>query len=338
MYLFAFGCLFLAFLRKPQAFINLESPRKLAIYLLICIAILSNMIALMSVELDAVRVITTSFFFILLIFNDAVDDNLGLLNGFTQAMLVWSVLVLAAAFFIGIQEHGIYLFTMPEYRLWGSKYFPDWPNYLAFMLAVASLLNVLVFKRPLAATVQLTAALLTTSRTPFLAIGLLAIAMFFAMKVNYVYKAIILIFLVFVLGALLYYFALDQNLVDRFFVFEDRQEIYTFAIDLVSQSPLYGHGAILLDESVGFTGFPSFHNSYLDVAVRNGIPALVIFILLLIPSRSNFRAGGITFVATILFFLIGAIFQNFLKHPHIIMVYVVLINSGFIFSNHESNK
>lgn len=340
VYLFAFGCILFAFSRRPQAFIFLNSPKKFAIYLLIFIAILSNVIALMSVELDAVRVITTSFFFVLLMFNDAVDDRRDLLEGFTKAMLVWGVLVLVFAFYLGIYKYGAYLFTVPDYRLWGSEYFPDWPNYLAFMLSVAFMLNILLFRRPVAASVQLVAALLTTSRTPFLALGLLAILMFFTTTILGGFKKTILLVSVIILSAFLYYFVLEvnQDLIERFLVFEDRQEIYSFAIDLVYQSPLIGHGAILLDESIGFDGFPSFHNSYLDISVRHGIPALMIFVWILVPSLANLKAGGSAFFAVVLFFLIGAIFQNFLKHPHIIMLYIVLISSGSIFLNNETTK
>jgi hypothetical protein len=133
-------------------------------------------------------------------------------------------------------------------------------------------------------------------------------------------------------------FEIDDELIARMLIAEDREEIYSFALNLVFESLIIGNGSVLLDESVGFTGFPSFHNSYLDVAVRHGILALIIFLLILIPDKKNRIVGGVAFALTILFFLIGSAFQNFLKHPHIIMIYMVCINSGYLFCKKNEIK
>ena len=59
--------------------------------------------------------------------------------------------------------------------------------------------------------------------------------------------------------------------------------------------------------------------------------ALLVFLLLLRPPRGSVRTGGLYFAVTVAFFLIGSIFQNFLKHPHILMLYVVVIHSSEYF-------
>ncbi len=338
VYIFAFLCFFFSLIRSPQKLIIFDSRRNAGIYFLIFLAILSNIVALPSTYLDFTRVITTIFFFILLTFDEMVDDRRALLDGFSMSMYILAILVLVYSIYLRVFDNGLLLFSVPEYRLWGSDYFPDWPNYLAFMLSLAFMLNMLVFGRSVVAVVQLTAALLTTSRTPFLALGLCIFAVFFSVRKGHSCKKWYLVGLIAVSLGTLFFSAnvVDEDLLARMLIFEDRDAIYRFAMNLVFDSPIIGNGSILLDESVGFTGFPSFHNSYLDVSVRHGVPALIVFLLILMPDSKNKKTGGVAFFAMISFFIIGSVFQNFLKHPHIIMVYMVCVNSAYLFKKNES--
>lgn len=339
LYWFAFIMFIACLANRPFSILRIDSLRNAAVWLMISLALLSNAVGLVSAELDSIRILTTSVFFIFFTFGGLVVDKRGVLNGFVWAMFVWAIFIVVSAIYLRIDQYGVYLFTIPDFRLWGGAIFPDWPNYLAFMLSLAFMLNIFLFRRYAVAGIQIFAAILTTSRTPLLAIGLCVIAMcFMSGRLQQVGKWIILGVLIAIVAFVLSDFELNKDLVARMLVYSDRESIYDFALGLVMQSPWVGHGAILLDNSVGFDGPPSFHNSYLDIAVRHGIIALIIFIYLLLPTRKDVEVGGGAFIAVILLFLIGSMFQNFLKHPHIILVYAVIINSGYLFKHHVTRK
>lgn len=340
IYFFALLVFFIATLRRPFTFLKLRTLKVQLIYLLILVALLSNLIGSSSKSIDSFRILSTSFFFLLLFFGEMVESKRELLKGFSSAMLIWAVLLIFLAFYFQIYKYGLLLFSVPEYRLWGAGFVPDWPNYMAFMLAFALMLNIFVFKRVLPTFILFIAIVITTSRTPFLAVGLiLSYYIFYPPRVSNLKKIILCTFICFSI-AFTVIFATDfsPDFIDRLLLFEDRQQIYTFAFELLSNSPIFGQGSILLDDSVGFDGFPSFHNTYFDISVRHGLPAMLLFLYILIPSKKNFKLGGAAFILTILFFILGAFFQNFLKHPHIIMLYMVLINSGYIFLNYDSKN
>lgn len=338
LYLIGLACFFVSLVRfrlRPQI---TGIWRELAILALIFIALFSNLVGLTSNDIDSLRILNTSLFFLLFMFARCIVDKRALLMGFCQAMLIWAALIVLMAVYLRIWESGLLLFSVPSLRLWGADIFPDWPNYIAFMLSLSFLLNVTVFGRPLEAVLILVAALLTTSRTPLIALALL-IASLLILKLVRVRLGTLL-----ALGAVLLIMLLllqlevniDSEFLRRLFIFEDRDEIYGFALGLVHESPWIGYGSVLLDESIGFTGHPSFHNSYLDIAVRHGLPALVIFLLLLTPPRGSWRQGGLSFTTVVLFVLVGSIFQNFLKHPHILMLYAVLIQASPLFRRPRS--
>lgn len=335
IYVFGFCCFFLAVLQRMPRPASAGMGREMAVAGLIALALLSNAAGLLKSNIDAVRIATTSFFFLLFLFPGCIQDKAALLNGFCRAMLIWAVLIVVMAFQLRIFDNGLLLFSVPGFRLWGAAFFPDWPNYIAFMLTLGFLLNVFAWRRPFQAVLLLLAALLTTSRTSLIGLALMLAAALLLWVLQARLKAILaVVLLVAAIAAALP--ALDvveynTNFVDRLLIFDDRDDIYSFALGLVGRSPLLGHGGILLDESIGFSGHPSFHNSYLDIAVRHGLPALAVFLLLLLPPAGSVSAGGIRFVTVIAFFLIGSMFQNFLKHPHILMLYVVLIEANEIF-------
>lgn len=335
LYLFGFSCFFVALVRwrlRPQ------SPgiwRELALLTLVVLALLSNLVGLTRSNIDSLRIITTSFFFLLFLFPRCIADKHALLRGFCRAMLMWAVLVVIMAAYLRIWDNGLLLFSVPNFRLWGADYFPDWPNYFAFMLALAFLLNATVFGQFWQATLLLLASVLTTSRTPLIALALL-LAVLLLPRLTSLRLGTVLTFVGVALSLGIFLqlsqvMEVDVNFLERLLVFDDRDEIYSFGLGLVQQSPWIGYGSVLLDESVGFSGHPSFHNSYLDIAVRHGLPALVIFLLLLLPPRGSTRLGGLSFVAVMSFVLVGSLFQNFLKHPHILMLYAVLIQSSPLF-------
>lgn len=338
LYIFAFLTFSYLLAKRPTVFITGITRKSVSIYLLVMLALASNIYGLADKELDSVRVITTSFFFLFLVFDELVDDKLAFLRGFVGAMMLWAIAIVVMAVVLRIHQYGALLFSVPEYRLWGQAFFPDWPNFLAFLLAVAFMLNLLLFRKPLSAALLLFAALLTTSRTPLMAVVLSILALCFYRgsfrpRLFMVFAGAILIV---TSVLLLLSFDFDKELLDRMFIVEDRETIYSFALNLLRESPLLGHGAILLDESIGFDGFPSFHNSYLDVSVRHGLIALGVFLAVVIPGWKAIRTGGATYFAIVMFFLAGALVQNFLKHPHVIMIYIVILSASELFNQKKN--
>lgn len=337
LYWFALLSFFAVLLRSRPKPIHSGVGREVIVILLISLALLSSIFGLIKYDLDTVRIITTSFFFLFLLAARFIHNKRAILEGFCCAMLMWAVMILPMAVYLQIFENGLLLFSVPDFRLWGQDFFPDWPNYIAFMLSLAFLLNAFVFKRPLTATIQIIAAILTTSRTPFIALGFFfttsALLWLSAYRRRWILILLGITALVCLTLPSMALLEIDSNFLDRLLVFEDREDIYSFGLNLLAQSPYLGHGAILLDESIGFFGHPSFHNSYLDVSVRHGIFALLLFLALIIPTRTNLRQGGLKFLCVVMFVLIGSVFQNFLKHPHIILIYVIFIEAGAVFND-----
>jgi O-antigen ligase len=336
MYFLGFLALFLGGVSYRKNFSTSHRVRDALAIILIVLALVSNFFGVFQRNIEDVRIVTTSLFFILFLFSHCISDKRALLVGFCSAMMMWAVFIITVAGLMRVFDHGVALFVLPELRLWGADIFPDWPNYMAFMLALAFMLNASLFGRPVQAIFLIVAALITTSRTPLIAVCLLAFS-FVVQYLRYnrttvvVYVTVTIGIIIIAVLSMIGVVEIDQNFIDRMLVFEDREEIYNFSLELIRESPLIGQGSILLDESVGFTGQPSFHNSYLDVAVRHGLPALIVFLLLLTPPRGAIKVGGIYFAATVAFFLIGSFFQNFLKHPHLLMLYVCIINASDLF-------
>lgn len=337
MYVIGFACFLIAPLYSRTWRTSPGSRTELLVLAIVILALGSNAVGVIDGDIDALRVFTTSFFFVLFLFPAFITDTRSLFHGFCASMLIWALLVIIFAFQLGIFENGLLLFSMPEFRLWGSELFPDWPNYMAFLLMLACLVNILAFRRHWHALIICVAALLTTSRTPLIGLGLLIacvsiVGLFKVSREKFILMPIailILTFSVYVLSDI----QIDDNFLGRLLVFEDRDDTYSFALDLVQQAPWIGHGSILLDESIGFFGHASFHNSYLDIAVRHGLFALLVFLALLLPSRKEIKIGGVGFLVIYLYFVIGSLFQNFLKHPHIVMLFAAFLYSGRMFSN-----
>lgn len=325
---------------------KLQSDRKFAFRmvltsLLILIAILSNLVGFVKNQVDFIRAISTSFFFIIFLFPYCIRNKLYLIKGFCVAMTLWSLMIIVFAVKLKIFENGLLLFSVPELRLWGSEFFPDWPNYFSFMLAVAFLLNAIINKNYLSSVLNIIAAILTTSRTPLIAMFIFLIILLIEyMKLVKNTKIIMGLLSILIINIIILLNGInieyDYNFLDRLLIMEDREEIYNFSLDLIKNSPLLGHGGILLDESTGFYGHPSFHNSYLDVAVRHGILALILFLILLAPIKINLNKENYKIILILLFFLIGSMFQNFLKHPHLLMLFLVIREANVFITSKKS--
>ncbi|WP_264075506.1 O-antigen ligase family protein [Rhodopseudomonas palustris] len=117
---------------------------------------------------------------------------------------------------------------------------------------------------------------------------------------------------------------INSEFLARLLLISDRLTILWSSLRLMFDSPLIGVGGILLDYQVGHLGAASFHNSYLEVAVRTGVLGLSIYLPMILLPLFLLRWSD-RLVPIILFVLVGSMFQNLLRHPHIAIVFSVLI-------------
>lgn len=322
-YLLSFLCFGSCFI-----YVRREISQGVVVLVLLCmaVALLSSLFGSSRYDIGFLRVLTTTGYFLFFLFGCFIVNKYDLLRGYLLSCLIISVSVIILFFLSGVAQKGLLIFLVPEFRLWGENYFPDWPNFLAFFLSVSFLLNVFVFKKNFQGFLSIVAALLTTSRTPIIAILLYVLFQLLGRNQNGL-KRFSLFVAILLLSVFLsaYFFQMNPELLERLVFAEDRVVVYGFALDMFLKSPIIGHGAILFDSSVGLDKYESFHNSYLDILVRHGILGFAFFILLIIPVFGVKLNSLKEFFPILLFFLIASLFQNFFKHPHLIMLYSVII-------------
>lgn len=305
------------------------SPRTMFLVLLaMFISMLSSLygVSVGNYPIDPFRIIFTTIFFAFFIFGELIPNKTKLLLGYVFSLNIVSIAVIMAAMILWPFKSGLLFFSLPELRLWGAPWFPDWPNFLAFMLSLAFLFNILVYKNNFMGLLNVGAALLTTSRTPLIAIAIV-IFIYLLGKNKSIASVVLKSLIVTAATVIISYVAgiVSEEFINRLFIFSDRGTVYGFALSMVVESPIIGHGAVLLDSSVGLEKFSSFHNSYLDILVRHGLLGFLVFLLLIWPPKTMKGAQKNAYWALISFFIIGAFFQNFIKHPHLVMILSIII-------------
>lgn len=305
-------------------------PLRLQLLILLAMlsAALSSFLGLLEYYIGERQILGSIIFYSFFVFGYLIPDHQRFFKGLLAGICTVAILVIFVFFIERPYQYGFFMFSVAEYRLWGAPYFPDWPNYLAFLLGFGFLWGLLIERRPVLAALCLVAAFMTTSRTPLFA---LVFACLFIM-LRFGWPARILSFLT---GMVLLIIAavvlvpnadLGGEFFTRLLLFSDRAEVYSAAWNLFEKSPYLGSGAVLLDESVGNYGAASFHNTYLDILVRQGLLGVVIFFALLAPNVRRARPEYLWIMAPImLYFLVPSMFQNFLKHPHFLMIYSAIL-------------
>lgn len=299
------------------------------IFLVLCamiVALASNLRGLSGFPIGHPQILFTTLYFLFFFFGYLVPSADHFFRGYMFSITMLAISVLIAASFAAPWGAGLLMFSVPDYRLWGAQYFPDWPNFLAFMLALGSLICVLLYRKYILGFLCMAAAILTTSRTPLIAVFI----WFFYVAVS-ARARLLLVPIVFGIGGAAFYVILEgygsSEFIARLLVFSDREEVYGSAWRLFLESPILGHGGVLLDDSVGNLGAASFHNSYLDILVRHGLLGFLFFLILIAPRIDRYRGGASgALLALAGFFIASSFFQNFLKHPHLIMIYSVLLS------------
>lgn len=329
-YLLAFAilaiCGFSLFVRLTNSLNSIAICAAAAGILLSAIAIFSSLASPYKDLLGPERIITTSLFYLFFICGLAIVDYERFFRGLVDAIAVQAGFVIIAAVFYFPWHYGALVFSAPPLRLWGADMFPDWPNFYAAMLCMGFIVAIALQGRWIVGLMCLTAAFLTTSRTVFLAVAiLLAWHILFRQQR---YRFLVIIGIIFIgLGGLIVIFttgAPDSEFASRLLLISDRLTILWSSMDLILDNLVTGVGGIVLDERVGHLGAASFHNSYLEVAVRMGLIGLVIYLpLIFLPLFLLRWSDGL--ISLTLFLLAGSMFQNLLRHPHIAIVFSMII-------------
>jgi len=250
-----------------------------------------------------------------------VKDFLSWTKGFLLPVNLLAALV--PIFFVasGVYSRGAMVFVVPVFRLWGSSYFPDWPNYLALFFCLGFLIQLLFVRNLFWSGANLLAAFLTTSRMVFLAVGILCIiwSLRTYLRAGGLIAATLLG--VAVLGVGIYIDPHSVDLAERLTRTADREAIYGVAADLAEAQPLTGFGSVLFDNNLAKIRHESFHSFYLDLLIRFGAPVLMVFVLLLVGFDWRTAWSSQVFLPVVFLILIGSFLQNYLRHPHIFLFY-----------------
>lgn len=205
-------------------------------------------------------------------------------------------------------------------RDWGTGVVIGFGNGLAMMFAFVMLLAYRQSKFILAVLFFL-GGVLTTSRVPFVAAGIIIAYEVVIRRHNFRRKVICCGLLMGVYFFLMSFGLIPSGsdlefLMNRFGETEDRFEVYTLAINQISQSPFLGIGAGKLPF------YEHAHNSFLQVLLKYGFVGLTIWGLMWIVCF--FR--GVRFFNNIDFLMlivVVSMFQIGIHHPNVVLLLLV---------------
>lgn len=325
-YWLAFLAFGVALLVTPLDRFNQAPMMVLGVLALCLVAVISNLLSPYPYVREADRFVITSSFYLFFLFGLlAWDREREVMAGLCIGILAQAVAVLLMAVVAFRWSSGLLNWSLPELRLWGQPWFPDWPNFYAILLSTGFLAFLLHYRRPLPAAICFLAAVLTTSRSVLvaLAIGLAWLAFFGPSRQRYLRLAMIALGVAAAGATLAMVLAGSDRLTDfleRMSLLSDREEIWRSSVELFVENPWFGIGGVMLDESVGHAGHASFHNSYAEVLVRHGAIGFILYLGLLLAHVRRARPGHAG-TAILLFLLVSAVFQNTLRHPHLFMIF-----------------
>jgi hypothetical protein len=318
LYWFAF--LSIVILVRPRA---KKIPIEVILILLIvmCLGIASSLFAPRPELIVLSRAILSVASLGLFVYGFFVEDFKKFLNGFLLPTNILALAVPVMFLVSGIFLKGSNVFVVPNFRLWGASYFPDWPNFIALVFCLGFMLQLVLIKRPTWALINLLAAVLTTSRIVFLAIFLLLIVWTFRSSVRLVYVAGLVLAIGASSGLYSVVDTLSVNLAERLTRTADREAIYNVATALAESEPILGFGSVLFDKSLAAIRHDSFHSFYLDLLIRFGAPVLILFTILLLGFDWRVAWRSRIFLPVALLILLGSFLQNYLRHPHFFLFY-----------------
>lgn len=254
-------------------------------------------------------------------------------DSFAKGFVTTSAVIAFAIFGIFVSEriwrHGALLFVIPDLRMWGAAYFPDWPNFLAASLTVAALWAWFLLGWRSFAVVTMLGAILTTSRTALLGL-LIALLVDVITRLKRPRAFVVAVVLVAVTGAWVFEYvsALPEAIYirNRLLKSQDRELVVFAAVEIFKANPVTGIGPVALDESSGIPA-SSIHNSYLDILVRFGMLGFLPWLFLLRPPLGGDKRAFLAFGAAFLFFMVAALFNNIFKHPHLLLLFSAMLEA-----------
>jgi O-antigen ligase len=237
-------------------------------------------------------------------------------RGFYTGCSILSVFVIF--FFIVKGYYLSPLQIMVKERNWGEDIFPFWGNGFAVVLALSSLM-LLAQRHYLLWAVNILAAVLTTSRTPFIAL-IISLLVIFMQNKHIRIRIILIVFVLISLNTgIKYYMDLEysESMIARLEKTEDREVVLGENMNAFKDNWLFGIGNIKYGE------YLHAHNVFLQIMSRNGIIALALYLLLILPAK---KALGLQYkyVAAIVFLWIASFVQVALMACHIIMLYSLM--------------
>lgn len=260
-------------------------------------------------------VLGTYITLLLLLSKFAISNINNFFRGILLMTTMYSTITLFLFFLLSPYLNGFEMFTNSSYRMWGEGYLLEWPNVFACFIIIGGFIsfhysnNFLLF-------LHIIASVLTTSRASLLFIMFILFILF----VNSRYKKSYLIMIAVILSISILYLSQETVLFERIIKFSDRGIIYTILIEIF-QNHIFGIGNVPFSELNPY--YESYHSSFLKVLARYGLLGFALFIILLYPRNMQYK--GIKLNLLIVFLLIGGLFQDFLFHPHVIIIYSVLV-------------
>lgn len=339
-YLVAFSVFFISLF---FCFISSEPKLKLGWLVLllvmayILISLISSFISLGVVQQRLNVVLGSVVLSLFYIFGSLVPNKRQFWLAYSFSSLVLALYIIAVFVVSGASQYGVRLFVNPEFRLWGAGYIPDWPNYVFIPIIISVFMRRCLGERiGITDFILMFACFITTSR-----VALFGIVFF--MFIYLLLDCRKLFFTIIFSAAFLlsnFDFQVPEFFLERIAKTSDREYLFSGLINAWYEAPFFGWGSVRVSDVFYSTYHDSFHNTYLEVLVKSGIIGFLIFLFLLFSliCRLYFDIGKcmdknkLYLFSLVFFLLISCLVQNYLKHPHIIMVFSVICFSGPLFT------
>lgn len=236
--------------------------------------------------------------------------------GILLSTSIYSLITIFLYFDLNIYLYGLDVFTNSTYRMWGEKYLLEWPNVFACFIIIGGFLSFYYSKKYLL-ILHIITSIMSTSRASLIFIFFIFICMFIETKNKKMYFGIFSIFSI----SLFLLLINQEELLTRITKFSDRSIIFHYLLEIFTNN-IFGIGNISFSDFN--TYYESYHSSFFKVLIRYGFIGLIIYIMLIFPK--NFKYNNVRINFLILFLLVSSIFQDFLFHPHLLIIYTILIN------------